>query len=126
YHSRKNRQTLDRVISSYSPTVRALSQARNQIQRLHISRSVDRRQQKVLLASMQETPHRTPLQHAPAEVAAVDRILPLETLILDQPTKAAVLQAIEDCSFVHFACHGETNPDPSRSKILFTDWETDA
>jgi CHAT domain-containing protein len=43
---------------------------------------------------------------------------------LRHPTKSTVLENIKQCSIAHFACHGEVNPDPSKSRILLSDWET--
>lgn len=34
------------------------------------------------------------------------------------------MKAIDQCSIVHFACHGEIDGDPSKSRILLSDWET--
>src|ERR1700737_5334522 len=117
--------SLDRVISSYCPTARALYHSRDQIKR-SIKAS-----QTVLLASMPTTPG-TPkprdLPFATEEVAAIDSLLPsqIQRVHLEHPTKLEVLEKMGQCSVVHFACHGDAKADPSKSQILFSDWESDS
>ena len=115
------RTTMDRVISSYVPTVSALRHARNQLQK-----QAEEVSPKVLLVSMPTTPKRPPLPFAEEEIKHIYALFPVsvEKVIRENPTKAEVLQDISVCSIAHFACHGEWDVDPSRSKILFLDWET--
>ena len=124
YHSESGRRTvLDRVISSYIPTAKALDHAANQLRR-----SSSMSSQTVLLVSMETTPHRSRLEFAAEEVSGINTILPhsIERTILSTPSKSEVLKKLEKCSIAHFACHGETNPDPSKSRILFSDWEVNS
>jgi hypothetical protein len=119
YHSIKSdgRTVLDRVISSYSPTVRALANARVQIERLSSTTS-----QSVLMVSMPTTPNKKDLPFAAKEITVIDKLLP-RSMVLQYPNKEKVLQKLSQCSIAHFACHGEANTDPSKSQILFSDWE---
>ena len=115
------RSTLDRVISSYTPTIRALGYARgkvNQTKNAHPNRTV-------LLAVMPETPDLNPLPFSKAEVNAIDALLPrsIPREILLKPTKSEVLEKIEQCSVAHFSCHGRINPNPSKSQIYLEDWK---
>lgn len=120
YHSVPSWNTLDRVISSYTPTVRALDHARNQIQNRPQTSS-----QTALLVNMPTTPNRQSLTFAAKEVNAINTLLPqsVARMMLHNPTKSEVLERIGQSSIVHFACHGEANLDPSKSRILLSDWE---
>src|SRR5208282_3892608 len=97
------------------PTFRALDHARDQIKRLSSIRS-----QTVLMMNMPTTPHQTPLPFADKEINAINNLLPhsIKRVKLRHPTKSEVLENIEQCSIAHFACHGEVNLDPSKSRIL--------
>ena len=124
HYSIEDRQAdsvLDRVISSYTPTVRALEHARNQIRRPKNTTS-----QTLLLVSMPATPNGRPLPFSAEEVNGINKLLrySMKTMNLPNPTKSEVLERIEQCSIVHFACHGEVDRDPSKSRILLSDWET--
>jgi tetratricopeptide (TPR) repeat protein len=112
----------DRVISSYTPTLRALDHARVQLSK-NMAETVS---QTVLLTSMPDTPNRRRLRYAQSEVESLDKLLPrlINRSILQCPTKQNVLSVLRQCSVAHFACHGEANSDPSKSLILFADWES--
>lgn len=119
YHSKDGRNTLDRVISSYTPTIRALVYSRN-----HQERVVD--DQKILMTVMPMTPKQCALPFSEQEIKAIDSALPerVQRIILQSPNKADVLEDIHKCSIIHFSCHGAIDADPSKSRILFMDWET--
>jgi hypothetical protein len=122
YHGNSEGNTvLDRVISSYAPTAKALSQARNQVKRLESTTSAP----SVLLVSMPETANRPNLENTIHEIATINAVLPhwIARIHLTNPTTSEVLQNIETCSVVHFACHGEVDADPSKSQILLQDWD---
>ena len=122
------RTVMDRVISSYTPTVRALRYARQ-----HLRAAADRS----LIVAMPITP-RLPgweLPNVPGEVDKVRALLP-DPLVLtepgmgeeslsgpfDIPTRANVLARLPGCSIAHFSCHGASDPrDPSRSQLMLHD-----
>lgn len=113
---------IDKVISSYTPTLRALDHARVQLSK----KMTETVSQTVLLTSMPDTPNRPSLPYAQSEVESVDKLLPrlINRSILECPTKPNVLSVLRQCSVAHFACHGEVNSDPSKSLILFADWKS--
>jgi tetratricopeptide (TPR) repeat protein len=116
-----NRTAIDRVISMYVPTLRALGHARAEVKaRANQSKST------VLVVSMPSTPNQNPLPYAIQEAHTVDECLPhsVERVVLESPTKKDVLQHLEQSSIVHLACHGELDRNPSNSQLLFQDWET--
>ena len=77
---------------------------------------------------MPTTPNQTPLPFTDHEINAIDNLLPrsIKRIKLRHPTKSEIFENIEQCFIAYFACHGDVNPDPSKSRILFSDWETDS
>lgn len=118
---------MDRVISSYTPTIRALGFARERD-----SGSVAATDP-ALIVAMPTTPGLDqPLHHAAREAGLVKAHLPGSVLLIESPdtveapSKAAVLAKLADCAVAHFACHGSDHPDdPSRSMLLLRDHGTD-
>ena len=128
YHTRESTQTvLDRVISSYAPTAKALDYARKQVERLSRN-SLESQSEKVLFVAMRETPNRPELTFTTDEIRVIGDLLPtaIERIDLSSPTTQQVLQEIRVCSVAHFACHGEVDFDPSKSRLLLSDWESDS
>jgi tetratricopeptide (TPR) repeat protein len=123
YFPNNGSNTLDRVISSYVPTIKALGYARGRCTRRKRAES----SQTVLMAVMSETPQKDPLPFARKEVNDIDALLPrsIPREILARPTKSELLGKIEKCSVAHFSCHGGTDPNPSKSQIYLEDWQTD-
>jgi CHAT domain-containing protein len=69
-------------------------------------------------------PGRSPLPGALAEVAALEaaRFRRVEMLVDDEATSAAVVRALDEADVIHFACHGEFEPDdPRASGLLLAD-----
>ncbi|KAF4925019.1 hypothetical protein CGCVW01_v003791 [Colletotrichum viniferum] len=130
YHSEGSSEAvIDRVISSYSTSIKALLQARRRsVRKLH---DVD--SHTVCLVSMSTTPSRNDfyagsLEFAEEEVQMLDSLLSptASTTLLHQPNKEDVLRHIESCTAFHFAGHGVTDPlDPSKSCLLLNDWVQD-
>ncbi len=133
------RSVMDRAISSYTPTVRALRHARERDRdRTHgDSGQADTAQApaRPLIVAMPTTPglpHGGRLRFVPEEVTAFRNHLP-EPVVLQPgpstahaPTKANVLAHLPNVSIAHFACHGHSDPeDPSHSELLLLDHEND-
>jgi hypothetical protein len=125
-HDQPGASVLDRVVSSYTPTIRALLRSR-----AHAARAVDaqaragRRGRQVLAVAMPETAGHTPLERtsAEAEAAASDG---MHRLIGRQATRGAVLAALPGSGVVHFACHASSDPDdPTASHLLLHDGPLD-
>ncbi|WP_422733899.1 CHAT domain-containing protein [Micromonospora sp. WMMD558] len=105
---------LDRVVSSYTPTVAALRHSRAPRPPKPAS---------LVVVSVGDLP-RQELKGAKAEAAAVvsgaDR--PAEWLDSSEATPAAVLAALTRASWSHFCCHGIVHLEkPSRSGLLLAD-----
>ncbi|KAF8542386.1 CHAT domain-containing protein [Trichophaea hybrida] len=126
YHCEPGSRTvLDRVISSYSPSIKALLYGRrNEAQRIP-SRS--RASNKTILVSMATTLGCSKLEFAENEIMELNRLLPaaIPREILHEPQKEEVLTALDGCSVFHFAGHGLSHTsDPSMSTLLMADWQT--
>ncbi|EQB55105.1 hypothetical protein CGLO_04989 [Colletotrichum gloeosporioides Cg-14] len=122
YHLAPGHNTaMDRVISSYSSSVKAVVISRQQ--HYHESGS------DVVLIGMGETPGlpHSSLRYATAETEVVRGVFNSASLKCVQPAsiKKDVLAALETCRIFHFAGHGESNRlDPLKSHILLDDWMT--
>ena len=114
---------LDRVISSYSSSVKAIVYGRR-----HRSRPTSRpRSEKVILLAMHKTPNNYDLHFATQEVHELERLCSSIKLQVIKPLlyKEQVLSALSSCKIFHFAGHGSTHDsDPSKSLLLLQDWET--
>jgi hypothetical protein len=128
----QGRTVMDRVISSYTPTVRALRHARRPVR-------ASSGEARALVVAMPTTPDQNPLPHVTAEAALLGERLPnvmplMETgavqhppgsPVANAPNLANVLASLAECSIAHFACHGESDPaDPSLSRLLLHDHAT--
>ncbi|MET9735585.1 CHAT domain-containing tetratricopeptide repeat protein [Streptomyces sp. NPDC006458] len=127
------RTVMDRVVSSYTPTVAALRHARERDQAPH-------RTARSLVVAMPTTPglpgegrlgcvdqEATELRALlpnPLVLRAPDPVgVPEDALM---PTKANVFRLLPESAFAHFACHGTSDAvDPSRSRLLLHDHLSD-
>ncbi|KAJ5662986.1 hypothetical protein N7507_003717 [Penicillium longicatenatum] len=110
--------TLRRVLSSYTPSVKALLHARERIYEPPCS---NERPLKLLMVTMANTPGADGLPGVTAQRSTVLGELgdSVRVAILDQPNSASVLRQIQECNIAHFACHGISNSrDPSQSGLL--------
>ncbi|KAK2009606.1 hypothetical protein LZ32DRAFT_537561 [Colletotrichum eremochloae] len=115
---------LDRVVSSYSVSVKAITNTRKQ----HLARGdgsecgLD-----AILVSMPETPGQGSLQYAKSEIDEVEKLCSAMGLTCTQPeaNQHDVLTALDRCRVFHFAGHGGTHPtDPLSSLLLLKDYQT--
>ncbi|KAK0303498.1 hypothetical protein LTR01_008053 [Friedmanniomyces endolithicus] len=112
---------LDLIVSSYGTTMKELSHA-------HRKQHPNLDSAAALVIHMAQTPNQLDLKYAADEANAVGAILQrlLTTSVLPAPSKSDVLTHIKNSSIVHFSCHGFADAqDPSASRILLRDWETD-
>ncbi|MFD5449505.1 CHAT domain-containing protein [Streptomyces sp. NPDC127100] len=121
-HRRAPRTVLDRVISSYTATARGLARARAPRPRpAGQARSAVR----TAVVAVPEAPGAGSLPGAIAEAALLARLVPSAT-VLTEPTRAAVLDTLQDHRIVHFACHHRpARIDPWQGTLLLPDHRTD-
>ncbi|MFE1585344.1 CHAT domain-containing protein [Streptomyces sp. NPDC058737] len=108
---------LDRVVSSYTPTLRSLIQARTRP-------SPETGSRRMLVVAMPETPGLPPLPDAEEDVEAVTACFPGRTSVIVGPeaTRDAVRRALGEHSWAHFSCHGDLDPHaPSHSGLRLHD-----
>ena len=113
---------LDRVASSYTPTLRALLHARAAL-------AAPTAPPRALIVSVPTslsvptTLEQSPLPGAAREVEVVQAHLPRARVLAGaQAVSATVLDAMEEADWVHLACHGEQDPlAPSRGRLSMFD-----
>ncbi|KAI8956048.1 CHAT domain-containing protein [Xylaria longipes] len=112
---------IDRVMSSYSSSIKALIRGRQRPLRSELAPSIP---PCALLVAMQNTPGQAPLRFANAEVEVLRDIckaIPADFVDPGQLRDDIVAQ-LPGCSIFHFAGHGCTNSmDPSQSHLLAYD-----
>ncbi|MEU7209915.1 CHAT domain-containing protein [Streptomyces sp. NPDC044989] len=109
---------MDRVVSSYTPTVGALQYARARA-------AAPRPHGPVLAVALPDTPGARPLGGARREVEILRGLLPTEVLSEERATFERVMDALPRHPCVHFACHGVSEPaDPSNGRLLVHDHAT--
>jgi Uncharacterized protein conserved in bacteria len=123
------RTVLDRVVSSYTPTVGALRHARQR----GTAPPAPQRGLIVAMATTPGLPEGGRLPNVEDEVALFQAHFPDLVLLAEPkdgqpadsgrvPTLGNVLQHLADCTIAHFACHGVSDPiDPSLSRLLLHD-----
>jgi tetratricopeptide (TPR) repeat protein len=114
-HDVAGQAVLDRVVSSYTATLRTLRQAHGR----HVSRISER----PLVVSVPEPPGRDPLPGARREARSVAHRLPAaRSLVDDDASVERILRALPASSWVHFACHANTDPaSPFDSHLVVQD-----
>lgn len=104
------RTVLDRVVSSYTTTIRGLAYARAQ----NLGPSANN----TLIIATPDTPGYPPIRGIAVERDFLAVLIP-GARILPNPTHNSVLAALPDYSAVHFACVSVTDPaDPSASGLV--------
>ncbi|KAL8364557.1 hypothetical protein RB595_003713 [Gaeumannomyces hyphopodioides] len=125
YHLRRTGETaVDRVVSSYAPSVKAIIYSRR---RPHQAAAAEDSRKAVIVA-MQNTPKQQRLEYANDETNAVVAVCKAMGLPYDRPRpcKIDVFSALKTCRIFHFAGHGSTHPtEPLQSQLLFDDWDSE-
>ncbi len=118
-HSRTPDTVLDRVVSSYTPT---LSTARR------ASADLAKSETKILVISLPETPGQSPLLAAGRERETLAKIFgPSACTILSgaDATHHAVLEKMRRHQRLHASCHGtQSLADPTTGGLMPFDWKT--
>lgn len=118
HHDKPGMSVMDRVVSSYTPTIRALMYSRA---------GAPPQWRTALAVAMPETPGHAdlPATRIEAESLASRMAGPLP-VIGSEATRSAVLYALPHANIAHFACHASSDPaDPSASHLLLHDGPLD-
>ena len=121
YHDKADgRSVLDRVVSSYTPTLRALAEARARPKAAYLGR--------LLFISLPETPGMAPLTEVRAEEAFLLRQFASEkrtVLTGSDATRSKILEQMSAHILLHASCHGSQDlAHPSRGGLIPYDWQT--
>ncbi|WP_329377996.1 CHAT domain-containing tetratricopeptide repeat protein [Streptomyces sp. NBC_01716] len=108
---------IDRAVSSYTPTLRALVRARDGLNSGAPVRPSP------LVVALPETPGAEPLPGASREAELLAELFPARRLLAGtDATVDAVVQALAAHSWVHFSCHGVSELlSPSQSGLILHD-----
>ncbi|GHE92777.1 hypothetical protein GCM10014715_56550 [Streptomyces spiralis] len=119
HHDGSGRTVLDRTVSSYVPTLRALARATRSPE--PESAETD----KLLVVAVQEADGMPPLPQVEDELQALENVFGSDRLtVLEGPdaTREAVLGQLTKHRWAHFSCHGRQDPlAPSNGGLLLTD-----
>lgn len=122
-HAKDSTETvLDRVMSSYSLSIKTLIYARRHSARETLGGG------RILLCSMPTTPSQRTLPFAMKEANLVKDLCPsLQLSAIEPPrNKEAILEHLRTSDIFHFAGHGLSNPTkPLQSYLLLDDWSQD-
>ncbi|MER6348755.1 CHAT domain-containing protein [Streptomyces sp. NPDC001595] len=118
------RSVLDRVVSSYTPTLRALVAAGGAGPRGG-TRPVRGGNDGLLLVSVPEVAGQVQLAGVTAERGLLERLLPTDMITVlhgADATRARVLAELPHHRWVHFSCHGDQDvTDPGNGGLLLHD-----
>ena len=110
---------LDRVISSYSSSIKALIHTQSS------TPSSSHKPESMVLVDMAQTPDYGPLQFVTQEIELLVNLGPSMQLQVKQPPsnqKEVLADIGGNCKIFHFAGHGYTDPsDPSKSALILSD-----
>ncbi|KAI0319918.1 TPR-like protein [Amylostereum chailletii] len=113
YDGRGGLKVYDFVVSSYTPTLSALLEARRH--------GRGQSTPSILAVSQPTTPGQSALPGTIAEIAAIKKSVGNLGLYLDkeEATKDSVLKAMADHSWIHLACHAHQHvEDPTKSAFI--------
>ena len=113
------RTVLDRVVSSYTPTLRALVEARRPRDG-NAAEGPDR----MLLVDVPDPAGQVPLDTSAERTVLLDVFTPERRTVLEGEfaTRDAARAALPEHRWVHFSCHGQQHlDDPSRGGLLLRD-----
>lgn len=127
YHANGSAETvLDRVMSSYSSSIKAIIYGRRQ---RHSIEGIPSAPARALLVAMEHAPGSSRLPFAAGEVEMLHKLCRSMSLEPIEPgrRKQDVMSHLPDCDIFHFAGHGYTDDDdPSKSYLLLEDGVSNA
>jgi CHAT domain-containing protein len=121
YHDTSSKSAIDRVISSYTPTIQVAMYARERR-----SNVTELKVQSILLVGMSDPPDQAKLPFVDEELKLIQHLIPptINSVVPGTPTRQIILAEIESHQIVHLSCHGHPETDLSQSTLLLEDWKT--
>lgn len=121
FGSKSVENTLNRVVPSYTTTIKALAYSRSRASMYTAEDAMDNKVDSILLVTMPTTPGQRDLPGVDAESAAIQKackgFYSIDELRLR--TARDVLKKLTESSVTHFACHGSSDPtEPFKSHLL--------
>jgi tetratricopeptide (TPR) repeat protein len=115
---------LDRVMSSYALSIKALSYTR----RLSTHKPAESGIESAILVAMEKTPGQRDLIYAAKEVRMLCDICPALHLnpLTPPPRRDEILAHLRGCKIFHFAGHGHSSSEPSQSYLLLEDGKSNS
>ena len=114
--------TMDRVISSYIPSMKALIYAQERVKR-HLLDQSAMYKERMLFVGMSVTPGQHPLPAVNNEEESLKTMFGKNFTLAEPKIKATILSELPKYEIFHFAGHGSTTADPSESRLLLHDWQ---
>ncbi|KAI9902249.1 hypothetical protein N3K66_004066 [Trichothecium roseum] len=127
YGKQPGETVMDRVISSYAVSIKALLYGRKNAAR---AKSHMAQRDGAVIVPMSETPgllNQGRLPFAQKEVEMLKTVCPSLGLVpmLPEQQRSSLLEALQRCEIFHFAGHGASDSaDPLQSHLLLRDWQT--
>ncbi|WP_156993591.1 CHAT domain-containing protein [Pseudonocardia acaciae] len=105
---------MDRVISSYTPSIRALA---------HVRERPPSPSSPAVVVAVPDAPECPPLDSAVLEADAIGTLIPDATVLVGTATdRDSVITALRNNGIAHLVCHGVADRhDPARSRLLLHD-----
>jgi CHAT domain len=121
-HAASPRTVLDRVVSSYTPTLRGLAYAR--AHQPDPTGPLGTGAAGMVIVSVPDAPDTPPLPGVTAETTALTTLIPGADVFTD-PTRQTVLDALPAYRIAHFACHAYADwDDPAGSRLILPDHQS--
>ncbi|NEA24562.1 CHAT domain-containing protein [Actinomadura bangladeshensis] len=107
---------LDRAVSSYTPTLRALLEARRPMPQAP-------EHERMLIVALPDAPEQVPLENVVRERDLIVSLFPDRHTLLDESATTGVVRAeLSRHRWAHFSCHGSQNlADPSQGGLILRD-----
>ncbi len=119
-HDEPGKAVLDRVVSSYTPTLRALLEARGDGTAAGSGPDPDV-PARMLFVGVKDAPDQQPLPAVDREKALLESLLPAERITVrygEAATRDTVLRDLGGHRWLHLSCHGDQDlTDPSRGRV---------
>ncbi|MFI7709061.1 CHAT domain-containing protein [Nonomuraea sp. NPDC049480] len=118
HHDDPERTVIDRVVSSYTPTLRALMEAGKPLEEPGLER-------RLLVVAQSNTPGQRPLDGVADELEVLAKLFPAPVCTVlqnEEADRATVRAELRRHRWVHFSCHGDQIlHDPSQGGLVLHD-----